>query len=593
MSVKFSNDIGELLASYKHVPDLPVREHKRAVGRSSTFCAQFISKNNILNVVYLGRIDIGWINHVLGHCHRQRKALRLFVGLDISDPNSAALLDNLMLISKELEITNTLPSSLIIASTESLFGYVEELGLPIDFIFMTGFTLYSPLKKLLEQFECCSTLVKPIYCGDNFFVAEVRRAINDHCINVSQIVVASKDRRIFIASTDEKLKKLNGLETYPTIPLSQQISTNYVPLNTIGWDDLKQNDSDDFGLIECKLLLDSESSIEPLEVEILLLEGMSNDKEIVFRNQVMKIGAPIYGGVFYDSIINRADEFLALKNQSILKSSIGMAKPSEGMRILSSYQTELELVPGRTILLSGPAHNNYYHWLVDCLPKMMLAEHFMEDADAVKFAIPVGAFQKESLSILGVPREKIVELDLKRGYRFEQCVFIDRLSGNGWELRPSLGKFLKEFGKKALNNASHNIGNKRRNIYIDRRSASARKIVNEDYLVKELELLGFEIVQLEKLTITQQIVLFSEVGIVVAPHGAGLTNLIFCKGEVSVIEIFSEIYINSCFWHLCSMSDATFKWQSIIFPCPHFSEEKRNFSFHVDILMLTKIISRL
>lgn len=592
MAIEFSKDIGELLALYKHGPDLPVREHKRAVGQSSTFCAQFISKNNLQNVVYLGRIDIGWINHVLGHCHRQRKSLRLFVGIDITDPNAVILLDNLMLLSKELEITNTLPSSLTIASTESIFGYVEELGLPIDFVFMAGFTQYSPLVELLEKFQCRSALDKPIYCGDNFFIGEVRRAINDHCIGFSQICVAPENRRIFIASEEEKVKKINGPYSYKIIPLSQKISTNYFPLNIIGWDDLRKNNSHDFGLIECKLLLDSESSIEPLVVEMILSEGVSNDKELVFRNQVMKIGAPIYGGVFYDGIINRADEFLALKDQSILKSSIRIAKPSEGMRILSPYQSDLELVTGRTILLSGPAHNNYYHWLVDCLPKMLLADNFSEGSDDVKFAIPAGPFQKESLSILGVPREQIFELDLKRGYRFEQCVFIDRLSGNGWELQPSLGMFLKEFGKKALKKASHGIGNKRRNIYIDRRLAR-RKIVNEDYLVKELELLGFEIVQLEKLTMTQQIVLFSEAGTVVAPHGAGLTNLIFCTGEVAVIEIFSEVYINSCFWYLCGMSDATFNWKSIVFHCQNSSEDDRNFSFYVDISLLTNAISRL
>jgi len=47
--------------------------------------------------------------------------------------------------------------------------------------------------------------------------------------------------------------------------------------------------------------------------------------------------------------------------------------------------------------------------------------------------------------------------------------------------------------------------------------------------------------------------LFSRACIVVAPHGAGLCNTVFCPKGVIVLEFLVKTDPNTCFWHLSEM----------------------------------------
>jgi capsular polysaccharide biosynthesis protein len=58
------------------------------------------------------------------------------------------------------------------------------------------------------------------------------------------------------------------------------------------------------------------------------------------------------------------------------------------------------------------------------------------------------------------------------------------------------------------------------------------------------------VVQLEQMSFADQMQLFESAACIVAPHGAGLANLVFCKTDTSVIEIFPPAPVNVCYWLL-------------------------------------------
>jgi capsular polysaccharide biosynthesis protein len=73
---------------------------------------------------------------------------------------------------------------------------------------------------------------------------------------------------------------------------------------------------------------------------------------------------------------------------------------------------------------------------------------------------------------------------------------------------------------------------------------------NEEALMRTLRSLGFRRYDLEDLPPKKQILLFQEADVVVAPHGAGLANLLFATG-VTVVELQASRHVAPHFYLLC------------------------------------------
>lgn len=74
-------------------------------------------------------------------------------------------------------------------------------------------------------------------------------------------------------------------------------------------------------------------------------------------------------------------------------------------------------------------------------------------------------------------------------------------------------------------------------VFISRKSAKHRKLLQESELFPLLRERGFSFYELETLTFEDQIRLFRSAEIIVGPHGAGLSWLIFCCPGTIVCEI--------------------------------------------------------
>jgi capsular polysaccharide biosynthesis protein len=78
-------------------------------------------------------------------------------------------------------------------------------------------------------------------------------------------------------------------------------------------------------------------------------------------------------------------------------------------------------------------------------------------------------------------------------------------------------------------------------IFVGRRDARIRrKVANEEEVRDRLRQRGFACVDAGEMPLKEKAQLFSDAELVVAPHGGGLTNLLFCRPGTRVIEIFSS-----------------------------------------------------
>lgn len=90
----------------------------------------------------------------------------------------------------------------------------------------------------------------------------------------------------------------------------------------------------------------------------------------------------------------------------------------------------------------------------------------------------------------------------------------------------------------------------RTSLYISRRRATRRAMAGEDELERHLAARGFRVVFAEDLTLPEQVGLFAGAEVVVAPHGAGLTNLVWSDAPGLLLEIHPRGAFNDCYARL-------------------------------------------
>ncbi len=212
---------------------------------------------------------------------------------------------------------------------------------------------------------------------------------------------------------------------------------------------------------------------------------------------------------------------------------------------------------GELVVVSSPFANNYYHWLFDTLPRL---KSEVCGTSSRLYLHQYRNFQKDSLSLLEIPEQRIVRAEVNRHLKAD-VLFVPSLPQPPLPAPPSVWRppfasrnscdFLRaELLPRALHaEAALGKGRKPRRIYIQRKGA--RSISNESDLLSLLSPLGFEPVRLEQLNLQQQISLFSQAEAVIGVHGAGLSNVVFCQPESQIIELLPTAWALPYYKSIC------------------------------------------
>jgi capsular polysaccharide biosynthesis protein len=204
---------------------------------------------------------------------------------------------------------------------------------------------------------------------------------------------------------------------------------------------------------------------------------------------------------------------------------------------------------GTAVILAAAGGNNYFHWMFDVLPRLHLLKQSDRAFDIDYFLINeiFHPFQKETLLTVDVPAEKIVFTHRDLHFTCDLLI-VPSLPG----ITGSLTAWQCDFLRK-LFLAERNNHVPRKRIYISRKDATSRRILNEESLTEILNELDFQIVSMSGLSVHEQANLFYEAEIIVAPHGAAMTNLVFCDIKCKVLEIFAPGYLNPCYRGLSNL----------------------------------------
>jgi tetratricopeptide (TPR) repeat protein/capsular polysaccharide biosynthesis protein len=220
-------------------------------------------------------------------------------------------------------------------------------------------------------------------------------------------------------------------------------------------------------------------------------------------------------------------------------------------RIFSEALPDPEQIPGTVAAIANLSGHNYFHWMVDVLPRLELLHRSGGSGQAIDWLwinSVQQSFQRETLQALGIPASKILSSD-RHPYIQAQQLVVPSFAGHlGW-LEPWALRFLRDtFLPMGQQVAGQTRDRPLDRIYISRAGANHRRVLNEAEVMQQLEPLGFVSVVLETLSFAEQVALFAQAKAIVAPHGGGLTNLLFCQPETVVIELASPHYLRHYFW---------------------------------------------
>ncbi len=177
----------------------------------------------------------------------------------------------------------------------------------------------------------------------------------------------------------------------------------------------------------------------------------------------------------------------------------------------------------------------YWHWLFDILPRLLMLEDVGKNVEKI-YIQKRYSFQCETLQALGIfSDEKIIDCDKVPIISASKLIVPCHQIAGGREFPNWVCQVLRE-RFLPFNADRKDIVNHR--IYISRKNARFRRVLNEDEVVALLKQYGFIVVMLENLAFREQVNLFQNAEVVVGASGSGLANLVFCQAETKVIELF-------------------------------------------------------
>ena len=212
----------------------------------------------------------------------------------------------------------------------------------------------------------------------------------------------------------------------------------------------------------------------------------------------------------------------------------GSGKTRVAMEIISQFinkQNDFKIIKDCFVLGSSPA-DNYFSNLIHFLPRI-----FFINEKSINLTIHRNLSNKfrkfiEAISILRGIEISYTFLD-EGFYKFEKSSIPQFFNVN-----KSI-KILKFFLEKIIDNIK--VPEFKPKIYIRREDANYRKIVNEADLISNLRKREFDIINPQHFEILEQMKIFSNAEVIVAPHGSNMSNIIFCRKGAKIIEISPEL----------------------------------------------------
>lgn len=206
---------------------------------------------------------------------------------------------------------------------------------------------------------------------------------------------------------------------------------------------------------------------------------------------------------------------------------------------------------------------NYAHWLTEVLPRICLFCQIKE-FENIPIIINSGLHKNiiESLAFIVGKQRSVFTLSLGNTVTVNELYVVSPTGYIPFDVRPGKSSHHGIFSKDALKILTIKVMSQielfapdyPQKIYLRRRS-KVRQLINETEIEKLLVDNGFSVVDTENLSFQEQVILFNNAQVIVAPTGAACANLIFAKENAKII-ILMGIHKNMPYKYWMHMANA-------------------------------------
>lgn len=220
---------------------------------------------------------------------------------------------------------------------------------------------------------------------------------------------------------------------------------------------------------------------------------------------------------------------------------------------------------------------NYYHWLIETLPRLIMLRKLYPDATII---LPFSAtpYMVQTVELLGY--NKTFKIPENTTVKIPQLAFVEKA---GTFLHQD-NQLLREVASSIISQVVPAVTKPQRRVYASRSRANCRKVANEPELLNLLYEYNFELIYFEDFNFTEQVEIMRNVDIIVGLHGANLTNILFMQEGTILIELMNLLSPNLVYFQLASYLQLGY----YIIPCMPDSDSgtHNNADVLVDLLQI-------
>ncbi len=220
-----------------------------------------------------------------------------------------------------------------------------------------------------------------------------------------------------------------------------------------------------------------------------------------------------------------------------------------------------KMVVDKGICVFGSGANNWFHWLIEAVPRALLAQSLPAEYNDYPLLVPMSCRDRSSFEAALTPfanGRKIIRIPDSKSTLVRELIQIEpptfapaHVHDNAWpepgDYRQDV-EFYKDYRQKILDFHQIKSGDGPKRIFLarERTNSELHRDFNQDELLRIAKKSGFVVVQPEKLSFREQLQLYFDAEFVIGASGAAWTNTLFCRPGTRGLNWALNVYDGAC-----------------------------------------------